>query len=261
MDILKDFLPDSFLFSNTFFAINRLDLVRFIATAFIICCLGTIASKSLKRANEGVYVPTKPQSLVEIGLQFVKEFIFEAMGEKKGKRWIPMITTIFFTVLFFNFTGIIPGLNIGATASFAVPVLLAIWVFTAYWREGIKSHGGAIKGLLSFVKTELFPPGLPIFVYPLYALLEFLQLVIIRPASLAIRLFANMISGHILLSLCFTGTQFLLFVAMGPLKAVGFVTFFGGMFCYCFEILVACLQAYVFALLTCVYISLTEPHH
>ncbi|MBM7331953.1 F0F1 ATP synthase subunit A, partial [Agrobacterium sp. S2] len=84
---------------------------------------------------------------------------------------------------------------------------------------------------------------------------------ILRPATLTIRLLVNMISGHLLLVLCFAATNFLFFEAASALKAVGVVTFAAGLAFTLFEIFIAALQAYIFTLLSAVYIQLSESHH
>lgn len=257
---IDDFLPKSLFFDGTVFAFNRIDLVRILMVSFVAIFFTVVASKSLKRAKSGNLVPTKPQSIVELLFEFIRNFTFETLGEKHGKKWLPLVTTIFCSVLFLNITGIIPGLNIAATASIGIPLIFGLWVFTAYWREGIASHGRGIKGFLVFVRSELFPPGLPIFVYPIYGLIELLQLLIIRPASLAIRLFANMMAGHMLLAICFVATQFFIFAADGPMKALGALTFVGAIVMVCFEILVAGLQAYIFSFLAVSYLEISLGH-
>lgn len=253
---ISEFLPDSFLFFGTPFAINRFEIIRLVALVFVLSFFCITAQRSYKRMLSGNNVPSKPQSILELGLGFVKDFTIETLGEKNGAKAVPMITTIFFSILFFNLTGIIPGLNLAATASIGIPIIFALWVFVSYWKLGIKEYGNPFK----FIKSELFPKGFPVFVYPIYALLEALQLLIIRPASLAIRLFANMMAGHILLALCFAATQFFVFVAIPAMKPFAALTFVGGFTATIFEIIVACLQAYIFSLLACVYMQLSQKH-
>ncbi|GHT83217.1 ATP synthase subunit a [Actinomycetota bacterium] len=257
---INEFLPPAFLFGGTPFAMNRLEIVRFAVVAFILLFFGVTLSRAKKRADSGNLVPTKPQSAIEWIFDFVKQFVYETLGTKAGKKWYPMCITIFCTILFMNLTGVVPTLNMAATAGFGVPLLLAVWVFIAYWREAITDHGRGIRGFFGFLKAEMFPPGLPFYVYPINAIIELAQVLIIRPASLAIRLFANMISGHILIALCFGATQFFVFTAEPAMKVIGVGTFVGAIFFFCFELLVACLQAYIFTLFLCVYISLSFNH-
>jgi F-type H+-transporting ATPase subunit a len=100
------------------------------------------------------------------------------------------------------------------------------------------------------------------FLYVIVTPIEMLQVFLIRPASLAIRLTANMVAGHIMLVLCFTATEFFFFSASPALKGFGALTLAGGIFITLFEMLVAFLQAYIFTLLTAAYISMSlEEEH
>ena len=120
-----------------------------------------------------------------------------------------------------------------------------------YLGSGIKKFG--VGG---YLKNNLLPPGIP---WPLYILItpiEILQVFIFRPATLALRLTANMIAGHLLLVLCFSATHFFLIEAAGAMKGVAVLSLGAGFIFTLFELLVAALQAYVFTLLGAVYISL-----
>lgn len=246
---IDDFLPPTILFSGTPFAINRIILVRIVMTAIILLVLGI----SAKRAK---FVPGKWQGVLEWILDFVKNtIVYEAMGEERGKRYVPMITTIFLTILVFNLAGVIPGMNMAATATIAMPLVFALWSFVQYWKVGIQG-----KGLGGFLREELFPAGMPKPVYILLAPIELVELLLIRPFSLTVRLFANMISGHLMIALCYAATQWLLIET--PNKAqlpLGVLTLAGGIFITIFEIAVAALQAFIFALLTTAYINMSLP--
>jgi F-type H+-transporting ATPase subunit a len=248
---ITEFFPDAILFAGTPFEFNRIQLIRIVATVALLAVLLLVA----RRAR---LVPGRAQAAVEFVLDFARVNIVEdVMGAERGRRYVPMITTIFVTILAFNLTGVVPGLNLAGTSVAGVAVLLALWVFVAYWAAGIRQHG-----LAGYLRNNLFPPGVPAPVYVILAPIELLQLLIIRPASLVIRLTANMVAGHIMLVLCFAATQYLLIDAAPSLKAFGALTFVGGLAITLFEVFVAALQAYVFAILATVYInmSLEEEH-
>lgn len=193
-----------------------------------------------------------------MGLDFCRNAIaIEILGEKDGKKYASVITTIFFAVLFFNITGVVPFLNIAGTSVIGMPIVLALWVYVLYLSEGVKKFG--VGG---YLKHSLFPPGVPKPIYILLTPVEILQVFILRPATLVIRLLANMMAGHLLLALCFAATSFLFFEASGALRGFGAVTFVAGFGFLLFEVFVAALQAYVFAILTAVYLqmSVTEEH-
>jgi F-type H+-transporting ATPase subunit a len=146
--------------------------------------------------------------------------------------------------------------RIAGTSIAAVPLTLALVSYFTFIYAGIK------KSPLGFFKNALFPAGVPWPVYIIVTPIEFLSTFIIRPVTLMLRLLMNMVVGHMLLVLCFAATQFFFFTAGGGWAALGIGTLaFGGAFTL-FEILVTVLQAYVFTVLTAVYIQLAvaEEH-
>lgn len=202
-------------------------------------------------------VPGRFQSLVEMGLDFVRVNIAEdLLGKKDGQRFLPILTTMFFMILFFNLTGIIPFLNIAGSSIVAVPLLLALISYVTFIYAGIK------KSPKNFFKNSLFPSGVPPFLYIIVTPLEFISTFIIRPVTLTLRLLMNMIVGHLMLVLFFSATHFFLFTLGGWWSALAAGSFAFGLAFTLFEILVAVLQAYVFTILTAVYIQLAvaEEH-
>ncbi len=149
-----------------------------------------------------------------------------------------------------NITGIVPGINIAGTSVIGLPLVLAIAAYIAFVWAGLRKHPWA------FLRNALFPPGVP---WPLYIIvtpIEFISMFILRPVTLTLRRLMNMIVGHLLLVLFFSATAFFMVELGGWWIAASAVTLaFGTAFTF-FEILVSVLQAYVFALLTTVYIQL-----
>ena len=202
-------------------------------------------------------VPGRFQSVVEMGLDFVRVNIAEdLLGRKDGRRFLPILTTMFFMILFMNITGVIPFLNIAGTSIIAVPLLLAIVSYVTFIYAGIR------KSPKGFFKNSLFPSGVPPFLYIIVTPLEFLSTFIIRPVTLTLRLLMNMIVGHLMLVLFFSATQFFVVTLGGWWTALGAGTLVFGLAFTLFEVLVAFLQAYVFTILTAVYIQLAvaEEH-
>jgi F-type H+-transporting ATPase subunit a len=190
-------------------------------------------------------IPGRFQSLVEMGLGFVRTNIaHDLLGKKDGDRFLPILTTMFFMILFMNITGIIPFLNIAGVS------------YVTFIYAGVK------KSPKNFFKNSLFPSGVPWPIYFIVTPIEFISTFIIRPITLTLRLLMNMMVGHLLLVLFFSATSFFLLTAGGwwSILAAGSLAF--GFAFTLFEILVAVLQAYVFALLTAVYIQLAvaEEH-
>ncbi|MGN7800588.1 F0F1 ATP synthase subunit A [Leifsonia sp. 22587] len=246
---INEFFPPV-IFSIGGFEVNRITLVRVVAVVaiLIIFWLGTRRMK---------LIPGRFQSVVEMGLDFVRVNIAEdLLGKKDGRRFLPILTTIFFMVLFMNLTGIIPFLNIAGTSVIGVPLVLAIVAYICFIYAGVKKSPG------NFFRNALFPPGVPWFLYILVTPIEFVSTFILRPITLTLRLLMNMVVGHLLLVLFFSATAFFFFTAGSWWSLFGIGTFAFGFAFTLFEILVAVLQAYVFALLTAVYIQLAvaEEH-
>lgn len=242
---IADFFPAPILLEGTLFEINRLQLVRFVAVAVLV----TIMVVAARRAR---LVPTRGQNAVEMLLDFVRVNVAEdIIGKEKGHKYVALLTTLFFAILAFNITGIIPGLNIAGTSLIGLPIMLALWVYVMYLGAGVRAHG--VGG---FLKASLFPPGVPPFLYVLLTPVEFLTVFILRPATLALRLMANMVAGHLMLVLCFAATDY--FVRSASAMTVFAVpSLLGGFAITLFEVFVAALQAYIFVVLTAVYISLS----
>jgi F-type H+-transporting ATPase subunit a len=242
---IAEFFPPAIWFEGTIFEINRIQVVRFVAVAVLL----TLMIIAARRAR---LVPGRGQNIAEILLDFVRVNVAEdIIGKAKAHKYVAFLTTVFFAVLAFNITGVIPGLNIAGTSLIGLPIMLALWVYVMYLSAGIKAHG--VGG---FLKSSLFPPGVPWILYILLTPVEFLQVFVMRPATLAIRLMANMVAGHLMLVLCFAATQFLLIDSgNGALMPFGALTLVGGLAITLFEVFVAALQAYIFVVLTAVYLS------
>jgi F-type H+-transporting ATPase subunit a len=247
---INEFFPGVIFFEGTPFEINRIILIRFLAVALILIIFW-VGTRRMR------VIPTRGQSVIEMGLDFARLNIAEdLLGKKDGKRFLPLITTMFFLVLFMNLSGILPGLNIAGTSTIGVPLVLAIVAYGAFIYAGVKKHPAA------FFRNALFPPGVPPFLYIIVTPIEFISTFIIRPITLTLRLLMNMVVGHLLLVLFFAATQFFFFTAEGGFKLFGVGTLVFGLAFTLFEVLIAVLQAYIFALLTAVYIqlALAEEH-
>ncbi len=247
---IDEFFPEILFNAFGVIPVHRIHLVQLLSVIVVVLIL-VLGTRRMK------IVPGRFQSVVEMGLDFVRGNIaHDLLGRKDGDRFLPILTTIFFMVLFMNITGVIPFLNIAGTSIAAVPLTLALVSYVTFIYAGIK------KSPLGFFKNALFPAGVPWPVYIIVTPIEFLSTFIIRPVTLMLRLLMNMVVGHMLLVLCFAATQFFFFTAGGGWAALGVGTLaFGGAFTL-FEILVAVLQAYVFTVLTAVYIQLAvaEEH-
>lgn len=206
-------------------------------------------------------MPSRGQAFWEWGFDFVRKgIVIETLGEKDGKRFMPILVTIFFSTLAMNATNTIPGLQMPSTALIGQAIVLSIVSYITFMYAGIKKFGTG-----RFFKNALILPGVPGAIMPIIAVLEFLSTFIVRPVTLTLRLTMNMVAGHMLLVLCFLATHFFFFTVLADgnfLGLIGFGTIAFGIAFTFLEIFVAALQAYIFTILTTIYIqmALAEEH-
>jgi len=189
-----------------------------------------------------------------------KGVVIETLGEKDGKRFMPILITIFFATLAMNLTNTIPFLQIPSTGLIGMAIIMAVVAYVTFIYAGIKKFG--VGG---FFKNSLILPGVPGVIKPVIAVLEALSTFIVRPVTLTLRLTMNMVAGHMLLVLCFLATDFFFFQVLANGNAMGLLglgTLGFGIAFTVLEIFVAALQAYIFTILTAIYIqmALAEEH-
>jgi F-type H+-transporting ATPase subunit a len=239
--------PD-FLFDGTPYAVNKTVLI-YVASVVITMTFFFAAGRRAQLVPRGV------QNIAESSLEFVREGIILQTIGPEGMRYLPFLTTMFFFIFFANIFEIVPFIQFPANASFAVPLILAGLVWIIFNVVGVVKQGP-----IGYLKTSLFPPGVPKALYILVTPIELVSIFLVRPFSLAIRLFANMLAGHLILAtfalLCAALFSTTLLVAILPFS-------FGLLIALtAFEILVAGLQAFIFTILTGVYVgSSMHPDH
>lgn len=221
---------------------NKVALLSLLAMAIPVVWFLVAGSKARKAA-----VPSGAQNLAETSIEFIeKQVIGQAIGAD-GLRYLPLLLSMFLFIFFGNIFGILPTAHFGANARMANPVILAVLAWLVFIGVGVKHHG------LKYFKEALFPPGVPKALYILVTPIELISTFLVRPFSLAVRLFANSLAGHILLITFSVLTATLWsaspLVAVAPVSFAMLVAFTG------FELMVAFLQAYIFSLLTAVYIG------
>lgn len=223
-------------------------IICWIITAVIIL---TVAKK-LTLVPKNKFVNT-----VEYGYQFVRNDMGEGVIGHGYKNHIPFLATLFFFILISNFVGLIPGCKT-PTGTISVTWALATISFIYFNFWGIKAHGG-IGYLKSFA-----PAGLPVVMVPVIWFLELLS-TCIRWLTLAVRLYGNMFAGHMVLGIFALASSVFLTVAIQSIDiTTGIITipwFLLLVIMYALETLVAFLQAYVFTILSSVYISLAVSSH
>lgn len=205
-------------------------------------------------------VPGRGQAAFEIVTGFVRNnIIVGTLGEKDGRRFMPVLMTIFFVTLGMNITGIIPGLQLAGTSVIGLPLIMAVIAYVLFIYAGVRKFG------VRYFKNALILPGLNPVMAGFLAILEFLSTFILRPITLTLRLLMNMVAGHMLLVLCFAATHFFFFTVLAegnPLGLMGIGTFAFGVAFTVLELFVAALQAYVITILAAIYIqmALAEEH-
>ena len=191
---------------------------------------------------------------MEFSLDFARRGIaIETLGEKEGKRFATLIMTIFFLTLALTLTGTIPGLQIASTGLIGQALILAVIAYVTFMYAGIRKFGVG-----RFFKNALWLPGVPTAIKPIVAILEVLSTFIVRPITLTLRLTMNMVAGHMLLVLCFLATGFFFntLINGSAWGLIGAGTLIMGIAFVLLEIFIAALQAYIFAILTAIYIQL-----
>lgn len=242
---LGEFYPEplvTFSLLGVQFEITRITLILFVATIALIAFLVAAVRKPS-------IVPGKLQFIGESGYSLVRDGIARDVVGPKGLPFAPFLASLFFFILANNLFAIIPGAQISPMSKFAFPLVLAMICWVLYIYIGIREQGAG-----KYFKDILFLPGVPKLMYILVTPIEILQNFIVRPFTLAVRLFANMFAGHMLLVVFSLGAVYLLsrdnfsFV-FGPISALMAIlmTFF--------ELLVIFLQAYVFTVLMGTYLN------
>jgi len=252
-----------FLGSKAVFNIGPFEVTNYLFFLFI----GIIVFSILMwwaRGRAALVPEGRLYNAIEALVELVRnDLVVENIGTE-GKKYFPFIGTVFFFVLINNFIGLIPGAKPG-TGTMGVTVALALFVFVFFNGVGMrkKGVGGYLKGIV--------PHGVPGILWPVIWVIEVISL-LIRPFTLSIRLFANMYAGHIVLGI------FSILTAIGAAQAISFLTGAGAgalatgvvatlawvillTALFVLEIVVALLQAYIFTLLTTVYVSLAVSDH
>ena len=218
--------------------------IYFTNQALFMCVVVAAISLFLTLAmSRGRLVPSRGQSMAEMSYDFVANMINSTMGHD-GLVFFPFIFTLFMFVLFCNFFGLVPY-TFTVTSQIAVTFALACVVILTMIVTGFMKHG------LRFL--TLFVPKAPWYLLILLVPIEIISF-LTRPVSLSVRLFANMLAGHTLLAV-FAGFVILLGAAGGMLSVLSIAPLLLIVAIFALEMLVAFLQAYVFAILTCIYLN------
>jgi F-type H+-transporting ATPase subunit a len=249
---VEEFYPPpiaSFSVLGLDFTITRITIIMWVATVAIGALL-IVATRNPK------IVPDRLQWLAESGYSLIRDGMARDVIGPKGLPFAPFLGALFFFILANNAMSIIPFAQISPNAKFALPLGLALICWVLYNWVGIRE-----QGVGRYFKDAAVPPGVPVGALILVTPIELLQVFIIRPFTLAVRLFANMFAGHMLLAVFSLGTTYLLFVGNFSVIFSPFA-FLMALAMTFFELLVIILQAYVFTVLMATYLNgAVEPAH
>jgi len=193
-------------------------------------------------------VPRGAQNVGELGVLFVRDQILRPQLGKEGDKYLPFLVSIFFFVWVMNLFGIIPLIDFPATSRIAFPAGLAFIVWVTYITIGMRA-----KGPIGYFRAMAIPQGAPWWILPLLAPIELFSNILVRPFTLTIRLFANMLAGHLLLLVFGLASWYLFSASIGLLYAT--TSFLLTIILTGLEVLIQALQAFIFATLTAFYIA------
>lgn len=229
-------------------AINRVVLITFTAVLLAMALFYVAFRKP-------AVVPGKVQAGAETIVQFIREQIALEIIGSEGLKFVPYLTALFMFVALNNLFEIIPFVNFPSTSRIALPFFLAAISWLTFVIVGMR-----VQGPIRYFKEIAFPPGVPKLAYILLTPIELVSTLLLRPFTLMIRLFANMVAGHILLTIVFIAIH--AFLAVRPGLPVGVFALVAAPLAIGFELFIGLLQAYIFVILTAVYLAGSiSPEH
>jgi F-type H+-transporting ATPase subunit a len=237
-----------FVFEPMFGSVTRTHVLIFLA-AFIV--VGLVFFGLRKRQ----VLPGKLQYAVENLFSTVRNDIAIGIIGPEGLKFFPYLMSVFLFILVGNLFEITPLINFPITSRMAIPAFLALMTYVIFVGVGVSRHG------IGYFTHLVWPPGVPLALKPLVGIIELVSVLLVRPFSLAVRLFANLVAGHTMLSTLlvtgwvFTSNAVVNFAEIGPKSLAGPAWFVFGLGIWLFELLVSFIQAYIFTLLSAVYIE------
>ena len=250
-EFVNDLFETPTIFSIGGFAVNRAMLLMFLA-AFVAIGLLWFAFRRPR------VVPTKFGAAMEAVVGFVRDEIAIGIIGPSGAKYLPYLLSIFLFILIGNLFEVTPFINFPITSRMAIPAFLSVVTYLIFVIVGFAKNG------LGYLGGIVWPKSVPVGLRPLVGLIEFVSTFLIRPLTLAVRLFANLVAGHVMLTLLLaSGVVFIAHAGdIGARATIGIGWFALGMAIFLFEIVVALLQAYIFTLLSAVYIQTSvHPEH
>lgn len=206
-------------------------------------------------------VPDRFQGLIEGFVEFIREQIAIPSIGPQGAAFVPFLTTLFAFIFLNNLFKLTPFIMLPPTSRMAVPAFLAGVVLVTFIVVGIRTHG-----LGSYLKASIFPAGVPVVAYIVVSPIELISNFIMRPLTLAIRLFGNMVAGHLLVVITLVTIHAFLTVGLFGLgpdagTALGLFALVVSPVVFGFELMIIAVQAFIFTILSAVYIGLAMEEH
>ena len=197
-------------------------------------------------------IPGKLQNMMEAGVDAVREnIVAPTIGNVDGERFLPFLTAMFFFVFAMNFMGIVPPVSFPISSRMAIPVIFSLIAYLMFNYLGIRKQGP-----VRYFKEILFPPGVPKGIYVILTPVEFFSTFVFRPITLAVRLFANMMAGHVMLTIFFLASGYFLYRADSLfLKIISPAPIALSVILTGFELVIGLIQAFIITILTAVYID------
>lgn len=196
-------------------------------------------------------VPGNLQNLMEAAVDGVRENIVIPTIGPEGDRYLPLLTAMFFFVFAMNFMEVVPGIQFPISSHMAIPAFFAGLSYVMFNFIGMRK-----QGVLTYFKNMIIPTGVPVAILPLVILIEIFSKFVVRPLTLAIRLFANMMAGHVMLTIFFLATAYFLYRGESLfLHVISPAPFVLSIILIGFEMFIGLIQAFIITILTAVYID------
>ncbi len=250
-NVIELFRYNDALFSIGPFHFTRTVFLMFLAMVIVLALLYF----GLRRK---AVVPGKLGVLAESAVLYIRDEVGIGIIGPEGARYAPYLLSVFLFILVGNLFEVTPLINFPITSRMAIPAFLSLVTWVIFVVVGFAKNG------FGYVGGIVWPKTVPVALRPLVGLIEFVSTFVLRPITLAVRLFANMVAGHLMLTLLLvSGWVFMSSVGdIGLRSLIGIPWFVFGLGIFVFEIVVAVLQAYIFTLLAAVYVqSSVHPEH
>jgi F-type H+-transporting ATPase subunit a len=196
-------------------------------------------------------VPGKLQNVMEAAIDGIRQNVVHQTIGPEGERFLPYLTALFFFVFALNVMGIMPIVMFPISSQMGIPVFFAVVAYVLFLYVGIRK-----QGFIGYFKELMFPPGVPKLLYPILTPIEVASKLVFRPVTLAVRLFANAMAGHVMLAIFFVATGFFLLRSDAlPLQLMTPIPLLMSVLLVGFELFIAFIQAFIITILTAVYID------